>query len=651
MHLAAIMIAVSLALPQTPDTLSAAVAVESLGSAHEASVPVQSVTSLQMARTGAVSLQDALRSFSGVNIRDYGGEGGLKTVDVRSFGAQHTAVCYDGMVISNAQNGTVDIGRFGLEDIESVKLETGGSDDIFRPARLAASMGVLSVSNARPQFDSCGTVASVRMRVSSLGTISPAVSVRQRIGSAWAMTARAEYLSTPGDYPFLLRNGELVTKEKRLNSDVQTFSGEANLFGDLGSAGDLSVKMSWLAGERGLPGSVVLYTQNPTERLWDRDLRLSALYVGRAGKALRYRAQLGWDCSSNRYLDSNPSLPAPEDDRYRQQEFASSFSALWAASDVLSFSASEDLAVNTLWTSLADCPFPVRESSYTAISGKYSGSRLTAVATLLATVMAEQLRQGENPPLRSRLSPSISASYRLLEDHALLLRASYREGFRMPTFNDLYYSRVGNRELEPEKSRQINLGLSWEEHWRKGNSASLSVDGYAGKVRDKIVAIPTMFIWRMRNVGVVSLSGVEITASGTLAASSWLRLRATASYSLQNALNVTSPDAKNYRHQIAYVPRNSGNGSLTLVTPWLNVGYVVTAVGRRWSLDQNLPAYAIDPYTDHSISLNRDLKLGTKGRLLHVSADALNLGGKNYEIIKYYPMPGRQFRLTIRFTI
>ena len=160
-----------------------------------------------------------------------------------------------------------------------------------------------------------------------------------------------------------------------------------------------------------------------------------------------------------------------------------------------------------------------------------------------------------------------------------------------------------------------------------------------------------MFIWRMRNVGEVSLSGVELTASGTLAASSWLRLRATASYSLQNAQNVTSPDAKNYRHQIAYVPRNSGNASLTVETPWLNMGYVVTAVGRRWSLDQNLPAYAIDPFTDHSISLNRDFRLGAKGRMLHVSADALNLGGKNYEIIKYYPMPGRQFRLTIRFTI
>lgn len=638
-------------MPQTPDTLSAAVAVESLGAFREASVPVQAVTSLQMTRTGAVSLQDALRSFSGVNVRDYGGEGGLKTVDVRSFGAQHTGVCYDGMVISNAQNGTVDIGRFSLEDIESVKLETGGSDDIFRAARLSSSMGVLSVVTARPQFDSTGTSASARVRVSSLGTFNPCIGLKQRLGDDWAMTARAEYLSTPGNYRFVLHNGELVTNERRLNSDVRTFSGEANLYGNPGRRGDLSVKMSWLTGERGLPGSVVLYTQNPTERLWNRDMRVSALYADRPGKALRFRAQAGYDISYDRYLDSDPAFPAPEDDRYRQQEFSSSFSALWTASELLSFSIAEDLLVNTLWTSLADCPFPVRESSYTAVSGRYGGGRLTAVATVLATAMAEQLREGDNPSPRFRVSPSLSLSYRLLEDHALNLRASYREGFRMPTFNDLYYSKVGNRELEPEKSRQFNVGMNWDEHWRKGNSMSLSVDGYLGNVRDKIVAIPTMFIWRMRNVGEVSLGGLEVSASCSVAAAGWLRIRATASYSLQSALNVTSADAKNYRHQIAYVPRNSGNGSVTLVTPWLNVGYVLTAVGRRWSLDQNLPAYMIDPYMDQSISLNRDFELGTNGRILHVSADVLNIGGKNYEIIKYYPMPGRQFRFTVKFTI
>lgn len=646
------MIAVSLAVPQVPDTLSAAVAVERWNAGHRSSVPEQSVSSLQMTRTGAVSLQDAMRSFNGVSIRDYGGEGGLKTVDVRSFGAQHTGICYDGAVISNAQNGTVDIGRFSIEDIEAVKLETGGSDDIFRAARLFATMGVLSVTTMRPQFDSAATTASARLRISSLGTFSPCLSVKQRVGDAWAATVRAEYLSTPGDYTFMLHNGELCTKEKRLNSDVATFSGEANLFGDLGSAGDLTVKMSWLTGERGLPGSVVLYTQSPSERLWDRDLRLSAFYTGRPGRPFRYRAQLGWDCSFNRYLDSNPAFPVPEDDRYRQQEFSSSFTVLWTASERLSLSVAEDFAVNTLWTSLPDCPFPVRESSYTAVSGRFVGSRLTAVATVLATAMAEQLRQGVNPPLRCRISPSFSVSYGLLEDDALRLRASYREGFRMPTFNDLYYSRVGNRELEPEKAGQFNLGLSWDVHRQGGSGLTLSVDGYMGKVRDKIVAIPTMFIWRMRNVGTVSLSGLDVSASASFAPSRWMRVRATASYSLQNALNVTSPEAKDYRHQIAYVPRNSGNGSLTLETPWLNLGYIVTAAGRRWSLDQNLPAYAIDPYADHSLSLNRDFSIGVKHVcIMHVSADAVNLGGKNYEIIKYYPMPGRQFRLTVKFTI
>lgn len=645
------MIAVSMALPQTPDTLSAAVAVESRDAYRMAGVPVQTVSSSRMTATGAVSLQDALRTFSGVSIRDYGGEGGLKTVDVRSFGAQHTGICYDGMVVSNAQNGTVDIGRFSLEDILDVKLETGGSEDIFRAARLASSVGVLSVRTARPQFDSTGTGASARIRISSLGSFSPCVSVKQRLGDAWSATLRAEYLTSPGNYPFVLHNGSLTTNERRLNSDVENFSGEANLYGDLGLAGDLAVKLSWLTGERGLPGSVVLYTQNPTERLWDRDLRFSALYTGRPGKAMRYRAQIGYDCSYNRYVDANPSFPAPEDDRYRQQEISSSFSALWKATDRLGFSISEDFVVNTLWTSLPDCPFPTRESSYTAFSGKYSGSRLTAVATLLVTGMAEQLRDGEDPPMRGRVSPTMSASFRLMENHDLRLRASYKEGFRMPTFNDLYYSKVGNRELEPEKSRQFNLGLAWDENWQDGSRLSLSADAYCGNVRDKIVAIPTMFIWRMRNVGEVSLSGLDVSAAGTVAGMGDLRLHATLSYSLQNAVNVTSPEAKNYRHQIAYVPRHSGNGSIVLESPWLNVGYVLTAEGKRWSLDQNMPAYVVDPYADHSISLSRDFKLGAKGRLLHLSADALNLAGKNYEIIKYYPMPGRQFRLTIRLTL
>ena len=43
----------------------------------------------ELERMGVLDVSDAVRHFSGVTLKDYGGVGGLKTVSVRSLGAQH----------------------------------------------------------------------------------------------------------------------------------------------------------------------------------------------------------------------------------------------------------------------------------------------------------------------------------------------------------------------------------------------------------------------------------------------------------------------------------------------------------------------------------------------------------------------------------
>ncbi len=88
-------------------------------------VPAQTLQGKELKRLSVLSVADALRYFSGVQIKDYGGIGGLKTINVRSMGTNHTAVTYDGIAIGNAQNGQVDLGRFSLDNIEAVSL-TGG---------------------------------------------------------------------------------------------------------------------------------------------------------------------------------------------------------------------------------------------------------------------------------------------------------------------------------------------------------------------------------------------------------------------------------------------------------------------------------------------------------------------------------------------
>lgn len=219
----------------------------------------------------------------------------------------------------------------------------------------------------------------------------------------------------------------------------------------------------------------------------------------------------------------------------------------------------------------------------------------------------------------------------------------------MPTFNDLYYARVGNRNLRPEIAHQTNVGLTFSRTYDWG-SVDLTADGYYNFIKDKIVAVPTMFIWKMRNVGQVAMYGVDVTAALRWRLAKWMIFHLSGNYSLQYALDVTNPESKSHMHQIPYTPRHCGGADLTLEMPWVNLTYKMIAVGRRYVLNQNIPANEIAAYSDHALSLNRAFEFGRDHVYrVYVGLEALNLSGINYEVIRYYPMPGRSFRLTFKF--
>ena len=84
---------------------------------YKETIPAQVLGGKDLERLNSLSVADALRYFSGVQLKDYGGVAGLKTVNVRSLGTNHVAVFYDGIQLGNAQNGQTDLGRFSLDDI------------------------------------------------------------------------------------------------------------------------------------------------------------------------------------------------------------------------------------------------------------------------------------------------------------------------------------------------------------------------------------------------------------------------------------------------------------------------------------------------------------------------------------------------------
>lgn len=609
--------------------------------------PVQLFGKEEIKRLGLQNMADAVKRFAGTNVRDYGGIGGLKTVSVRNLGAAHTAVSYDGVVVSNTQAGQVDIGRFSLDNVSTLSLAIGHDENLLQSARMFASAGVLNIETERPRFENNQKRRTqLQLRGGSFGYITPSLRHWQQLGDHTALSADVTYQRADGSYPFTLKNGKLITNEKRINSDIESWQGEANLFHTFADESEVNVKAYYFNSERGLPGSVVLYNPESSERLWDENFFLQARYKKAFGTKWRLQAQGKYNYSWNKYEDSGVQYEGgKQSDINRQHEYYLSAAVHYRPVAAFDISLAQDGFINRLHTNGINSPEPIRYTSLTALNARYQHNGLKLTGTLVATHITEEVETGNKPADRNHLSPTVSFSLQPWQSAQFYLRAMYKNTFRVPTFSDLYYLRVGNTNLRPEKATEYTIGITWSGNpFRFTDFLSLTVDTYYNKVTDKIIAFPSTYVWKMQNYGKVQINGVDVTLATAMPLSRNINLNLSGNYSWQKAIDVTNKAAKNYKDQLPYTPMHNGNLSAALENPWVNIGYTINMVGKRYYLAQNLPENEIDGYQEHTATLWREFIV--KGCNLRLQAEVINLTDAQYDIIKYYPMPGRSWRVT-----
>ncbi len=624
-----------------------------------AASPLQILTKEELKNLHALQVSDAVKHFAGVTVKDYGGIGGLKTVSIRSLGAQHTAIVYDGVTVSDYQTGQVDIGRFSLNNIDRLSLNNGQSDNIFQPARLYASAGILNIQTLTPHFsDQKQTNVGATFKTGSWGLVNPSVLLEQQLGKKWSLSANSEWMSSDGHYPFTLHYGNnedvQTSKEKRRNTDVQNLRAEIGLYGNLSDKEQWRLKAYYFQSSRELPNATTLYYDYARQRLKDKNVFVQTQYKKEISQRWVLQTSAKWNWSHQNYKDPDSKTAAGEiENSYFQQEYYVSGSALYRMLDNLSFSLSTDGSINTMNADLNQFVSPTRYSWLNALAGKYVNDRITLTASVLATLINEKVETGGSAGNHRKLSPNVSFSFRPFLEEELRLRFFYKNIFRLPSFNDLYYDQTGNIDLKPEKATQYNIGITYsKEISRFIPYLSATIDGYYNKVTDKIVAVPTknLFIWSMVNLGKAEIKGVDVTTSLSLQPLPKYRINLSANYTYQEALDVTNPDintaeGKVYKHQIAYTPRIAASGQAELETPFANISYSFLYSGKRYMLGQNISDNRLDSYSDHSIGINRDFNL--QKSTLSLNVEVLNVLNKNYEIVKYFPMPGRSFRITV----
>ena len=614
--------------------------------AARSATPVSSLSGEALQRLSSQSVADALRYFSGVQIKDYGGTGGLKTVNVRALGAQHVGIFYDGIQITNAQNGQVDLGRYSLDNMEAVTLYNAQKSETLQSATEYASGSTVYLRTRVPSFGDRPYNLTVRLRGGSFGSINPTARYERRIGRA-ALSAEGMYLQSRGDYRFRIHNAIEDTTGRRDNGDIRAARAELGLNASPWG-GDLQVHAYIYDSERGLPGPVVRRLSEQysfRDRQWDRDAFIQSSFTKTLG---RFAFKANAKAASNRleYL-SDPAANAAAPyihNTYRQGDIYTSLAGAWYPEDWISMNA----AVDGRWSDLdSDAPFVgyVRRLDVRAVA---AASVVTGGFTLQASALYSSITDWKDGSAGTmdRISPSLSAGW-TSDSGSLSLRAFSKSSFRAPTFNDLYYTLAGNARLRPERALQHDIGFDFRPATSGKLAASLSMDLFCSRVRDKIVAMPakSMFRWSMVNFGKVRTAGLDARAGMSLKAGK-SRLSAMVTYTLERAMDLSDSKSISYRGQIPYIPLHSGSMILGFVHGTWDGSLSLLATGGRYRSVDNIPANRLAPWMTADLRISRVFPI-RGGSTLSIGADINNILNQQYEVVTRYPMPGTNYMISI----
>jgi outer membrane cobalamin receptor len=617
--------------------------------------PSQQITANEFDQLSALNVADAIRDFAGVNIKDYGGIGGLKTVSVRSLGAGHLAVFYDGVQINDAENGEIDLGRLNLENIRQITLYNGQPPQICMPARAFASASVLSIIPIHPNLTAAKPYQLLLgIKGGSFGLVNPYLQWQQRLSSAWSIVVNGYFEKGNGQYKYRVTGDGSDTSSTRTNADISAAEADGALYYARSDSNKFDLHLNYYYSDRGLPGAVVFYNPISNQRLWNRDIFLQSGYerIWQNSLHLLINTKLSQDYT--RYADPDFLNNAGGlDDQYNQREFYQSATLSFHLTQGWEISYAADAALTGLDASLFNFANPTRFTLLNVLASSFKWGKWQLQGNLLHTNVSEWVKTGNASPARSIYSPTLMATFQPFNSPNLQLRAFYKDIFRNPTFDEQYYFSVdGSRNIKPEFAKQYDAGFTYVKALNSFlDFITLTVDGYYNTVTDKIVALPNQnpAISSIINLGKVNITGVDAGLKTQTKLNNGWRGSLAVNYTYQDAVDVTNPASSFYRQQIPYTPKNTLalNGGVDYKQAGLYYNLVWSS--SRYYLSNNDPENLVDGYAVSDVSFIYKFLADDKPAAVSVHID--NLFNDNYVIIRSFPMPGRSLLLSFQINI
>jgi vitamin B12 transporter len=571
-------------------------------------------------------LADHLAAVPGLFVRPYGGGSALQTLSLRGMAPENTLVLVDGQKINNPQNGQADFGFLSGANIERIEIARGGYSSLYGADAVG---GVVNIVMRKPPDEVGGSFAQT---IGSSGFQATEGAFRGRGGAlGWQMNLRSERGS--GDYAYFFQDTEL----HRNGNDFQllTLNGSAELA--LGGGDRLFLSSTLADGNRGVASPVSDASVTSRARLGDRTFRAIAGSEFSTSHEILAKISGALYADDQHYIDPHLLLngaPMQSDGKTRAVTI----------SPELRYSGIEGMPlllggeIGKSWFTGTD----LRAGSRNQWS-----AFLTAVATLetgalpFEILLLPSLRYDGFSDVEGGLSPRLGVNIGLWKEPSLRIRSSVGKSYRVPTFNDLYWTAGGNPALKPERSFSVDAGVLAEAEWH--GRWSLDASYFSIRTSDRIIWTPTTgTYWSPKNIADVSSRGFEVEAT-------WKGFEGILDVTLASTWTTATKTSEDFPgdltkdKELVYVPRQTASATAGLHLAKLHLSVQHAWTSYRYTTETNdrfLPSFGVT-----SAALKYAFPMGPVEGF--VKLESSNLFDTKYQVLSLYPMPLREMRLTV----
>jgi iron complex outermembrane receptor protein len=570
------------------------------------------------------SLPEMLTNTSGISLKTYG-PGGLSSISMRGGLNDHTAILWNGLNIQSPMNGGMNLSVMPVSFFSDVKIQHGGSGTLFGSGAMS---GVVHLSGGNLLKKPNEIKASFTSGSYGFGALQGGF----KAGSKNFAT-RLSLFGQQSDNDYFFTNTSRITspEEQQTNAGLQQYGILQENYWRISDHSLISTGLWFQYYDKDLQTLMTSRRPNDTNQT-DRNLAVSLNYKNYKGPGTFTFKQ---GLIRNKIIYSDPDLADPQSDNnslswINEVEYKYRFGSVFSLNGGLNYTFETARSDGYVQKVIRN-----RISAFASLRAGFAGDKGVGVISL-----RDEMTDGTFQPAVF----GAGAEYLLLK--GLRLKGNMSRNYRIPNLNDLYWKEdgyaMGNPDLKAESGWSGDFGLTYSS---SGNVIqwAFSTTYFASETQDLIIWLPgDNGKWMPVNKKEGRAQGIETGINADFEMGE-VNMNSRLSYSFTESRLRTNDvyDGK----QMVYVPTHKANFVSGINWRSINFSFAGRYVGERFYDHEN----TLDPYLAVDSSVGYSRKVGSVKA--NVSFKAANLTNTNYQVVAWYAMPPRNYKVSLTIII